>query len=256
MARFGRPRAPTVRAPSSSRPSSSRPSGSGSSRPSSSRPSGSGSSRPSGSGRPTSTSANDMLTGPGPERPYVNPNAPPNKPLPPTPTKPKPPPAKSAPSKKPADAKKPDAKDTKGKKDKKGFDLDAVDTGLQAVETGIYAMDVLGGQDEDFYEEGTSTNQNTDGGSGNPEGANQPKSQEPLKPDQDPVSKPLEDKVKNNGLQEAAQNVVASETGDSGVSRDEYLKAINLVNKYEQYGCSKKDKPKVNPINNKPQFQW
>ena len=117
-------------------------------------------------------------------------------------------------------------------------------------------MDVLGGEDEDFCEEGTSTNQNTDGGSGNPEGANQPKSQESVKPDQDPVSKPLEDKVKNNGLQEAAQNVVASETGDSGVGRDEYLQALNLVNKYEQYGCSQKDKPKVNPINNKPKFQW
>lgn len=233
-----------VSRPSSSRPSSSggsRPSSSGGSRPGSSRPSGSGGSRPSGGSSRPST-ADNMLSG-GPnikERPYVNPNVPPNKPLPPTPS--------SKPSNRPSSSSKPDAetgakpKDGKNKPKRNGPDADTI---IDATEVAIYGADVLA-EDEQFTQEGGATNNN------NNEAPRQEETRprEPPKEDEDPVTKPLEEKVKNNGLQQPAQNQIASETGDSGVGEREYLEALSLVNRYEQYGCSKKNKP--NPVNQPP----
>lgn len=205
------------------------------------------SSRPSGGSSRPST-ADNMLSG-GPdikERPYVNPNLPPNKPLPPTPSS-KP----STSSNRPSSSSKPDAetgtkpkdaKDGKNKPKRNGPDADTV---LDAAEVAIYAADVLG-EDEQFTQEGGATNNN------NNEAPRQEETRprEQPKEDEDPVSKPLEKKVQNNGLQQAAQNQQAAESGDSGVGEREYLEALSLVNRYEQYGCSKKNKP--NPVNQPP----
>jgi len=236
---------------SGSRGGSSRPSSSGgSSRPSSSRPS---SSRPSGSGSSSKpNTASDMLSG-GPdikERPYVNPNVPPNKPLPATPSS-KP----STSSNRPSSSSKPDAetgakpkdpKDGKNKPKREGPDADTV---IDAAEVAIYAADVLG-EDEQFNQEGGATNNN------NNEAPRQEDSRprEEAKEDEDPVSKPLEEKVKNNGLQQAAQTQQAAESGDSGVGEKDYLDALALVNRYEQFGCSQKSKP--NPINQPPKKKY
>ena len=199
------------------------------------------SSRPSGGSSRPST-ADNMLSG-GPdikERPYVNPNLPPNKPLPPTPS--------SKPSNRPSSSSKPDAetgtkpkdaKDGKNKPKRNGPDADTV---LDAAEVAIYAADVLA-EDEQFNQEGGATNNN------NNEAPRQEETRprEQPKEDEDPVSKPLEEKVKENGLQQAAKNQQAAESGDSGVTESDYLQALSLVNRYEQFGCSKKNKP--NPVN-------
>ena len=190
-----------------------------------------------GSAASKPSTADNLLSG-GPERPYVNPDLPPNKPVPPTPSqKPKP-----NDGKKPGDTKKPDGKNNKNNKDRPDLD---VDTALQAVETGLYASEVLA-QDDEFNEEAGSGNNNNNG---NPTQQESTANQRP-KENEDPVTKPLEEKVEQNGLQNAAQNQIAAETGDSGIDNDQYLQALQLVNRYEQYGCSQK--PKDNPITQKP----
>lgn len=53
-------------------------------------------------------------------------------------------------------------------------------------------------------------------------------------------------------VQEAAKNVLAETSEVARPSRDEYMSALNLVNRYEQYGCRVDKKP--NPITGKAHF--
>ena len=72
----------------------------------------------------------------------------------------------------------------------------------------------------------------------------QPQEEEPA---QDPLTKPLEDKA-NGAVQQAAQNVMAGQgDNENKPSRDQYLDAISLVNRYEAFGC-RQPAQKKNPI--------
>ena len=159
------------------------------------------------------------------------------------------PPKTDAPNTKP----KVDAPNTKPKKTAAQRAKDIAETigenAGDALEVYNAAQQMFGSDSE--AQEGLPEN-NNDGN----EGAGQPVEEKPAQENQDPLTKPLEDKANSGGVQAAAQNVMASQ-GDNGnkPSRDSYLDALNLINRYEAYGCQQPSK-KPNPVEKKRKYDF
>ena len=145
---------------------------------------------------------------------------------------------------------KPDAPDGKPKKSMKDKIKDA---GKKGVKHADEALEIYNAGKEIFGDNDDGEAQNNNDGN---EGAGQPVEENPAKENQDPLTKPLEDKANSGGVQAAAQNVMAGQ-GDSTnkPSRDSYLDALSLINRYEAYGCQQPSK-KPNPVEKKRKYDF
>ena len=160
------------------------------------------------------------------------------------------PPKTDAPNTKP----KVDAPNTKPKKTAAQRAKDIAETigenAGDALEVYNAAQQMFGSDSE--AQEGLPEN-NNDGN----EGAGQEEEEQPQQQQQpqDPLTKPLEDKA-NGGVQQAAQNVMAGHGhNEHKPSRDSYLDAISLVNRYESFGCQQPSQ-KPNPILKKRKYDF
>ena len=172
------------------------------------------------------------------------PNTKPPKPIVEAPYKP---PKADAPNTKPPKADAPDAKPKKSLKDK------IKDAGKKGVKNADEALEIYNAGKEIFGDSDDGEAQNNNDGN---EGAGQPVEEKPAQENQDPLTKPLEDKANSGGVQAAAQNVMAGQgDNENKPSRDSYLNALSLVNRYEAYGCQQPSK-KPNPVEKKRKYDF